>query len=298
MENIPLPTNYQLTKTSKPERALITIEPCFPGYGVTLGNALRRVLLSSLKGAAAIAVKIKNVQHEFMTVPHVKEDVLEIILNLKNMRFKLFTDEEVKLELHAKGEKEATAKDIAKNSNVEMVNSDYPIATLTDKAAELEMEITVGNGRGYIPVETREKEAREVNTIPVDAIYSPVYSVGTKVESVRVGQMTNYERLILDVETDGTISPEEAFKQANTVLIEHFTFLGDASEGKIEMKEEKDEESPEEMKNKEEDDQEKKDEPLAEKEEKEKPVDEEITGAKEPEEKKEKKKRGRPKKEK
>ena len=154
--NILLPNPPKVIKKGE-NRAIFEIENCYPGYGMTLGNALRRVLLSSLPGAAIVGVKIKGVNHEFSTIPHVLEDVIQIILNLKQIRFKLYTDEPVKLTLKAKGEKEVKASDIKLTSDVEIVNKDAHIATLTDKKAELEMEIEVEKGLGYVPVEQRKK---------------------------------------------------------------------------------------------------------------------------------------------
>jgi DNA-directed RNA polymerase subunit alpha len=228
MESIILPSKIEIKKGDHPNQATIIVEPCYYGYGTTLGNALRRVILSSLPGAAVTAVKIKGVQHEFSAIPHVKEDVIEIILNLKQLRLKVFQDEPVKLTLKAKGEGAITAENIEKNADVEIVNPDLFIATLTNKNAELEMEITVSQGRGYVPVEARSKEKLEVGAIAVDSIYTPIKSIGYKVDNVRVGDITNYDKLILDIETDGTINPEEALRQGAQILINHFNlFLGE-----------------------------------------------------------------------
>ena len=202
--------------------AVFEIEGCYPGYGITLGNALRRVLLSSLPGAAIIVVKIKGVQHEFSTIPHVLENVVDIILNLKKVRLKLFSDQPVKLYLKGKGEKELKAKDIEKTSDVEIINKDALIATLTNKKAELEMEIEVGPGLGYESIDSRKKEKMEIGKIAIDAIYSPVQKVNFEVENMRVGERTDYNRLRLDIETDGTITPVEALSQAAKILVEHF----------------------------------------------------------------------------
>lgn len=224
MELIPLPSKIEVAP-QEPNRALFTIEPCYPGYGNTLGNALRRVLLSSLEGAAITAVKIKDVSHEFSTLPSVKEDVVEIILNLKNLRFRKFTADPVTLTLKTKGEKKVTGKDIASTSDVEVANPEQVIATLTDKNAEFEMELVVETGRGYVPVETREKEKRDIGMIAVDAIYTPVRNANFEVENVRVGQMTNYDRLMIDITTDGTLAPAQAFHESAKILSAHFDFL-------------------------------------------------------------------------
>ena len=224
MHNISLPQKVSEEKIDKPNSSLVIVEPCFPGYGITIGNALRRVMLSSLPGAAVTSVKIKGAQHEFMPLENVKEDVLEIILNLKLLRLKVFDENPVILNLKVHGEKKVTAADIEKNSQVEIKNEKLAIATLTHKNAELEMEITVENGLGYLPTEARdEKEKLPIGTIAVDALFSPVVNVGTRVENVRVGQMTNWDKLILDVETDGTISPREALDKAAQILVDQFT---------------------------------------------------------------------------
>lgn len=226
MEQISLPTSFVAEPIANVlHAARITVSPCYPGYGTTVGNALRRVLLSSLSGAAATAMKIKGVDHEFSTIPHVKEDVVEIILHVKALRFVVHSEEPVELELSKKGEGVVTAGDFKGNSAVEVVNPDAIIATLTDKSAELNMKIVVQKGRGYIPVEAREHEKMDVGYIAIDAVYTPVRTVNFKTEHVRVGQMTNYDKLLLDITTDGTVSPEEAFTQATQILVEQFQSL-------------------------------------------------------------------------
>ncbi len=245
MESISLPSKIEILPGKKSNEATASIQPCYPGYGTTLGNALRRVLLSSLPGAAVTAFKIKGVSHEFSAIPHVKEDVVEIALNLKQLRLKVFSAEPVKLELKVKGEKQAKAGDIKANSDVEIVSTDLVIANLTNKDAELDMEIIVSQGRGYIPTEAREKEELEVGMITVDSIYTPVVNVGFQIENVRVGQMTNYENLILTIETDGTITPKDALEQANKVLIDHLNFVDDQLQGKTAAEETKSEEKTE-----------------------------------------------------
>ncbi|MFA5070127.1 MAG: DNA-directed RNA polymerase subunit alpha [Patescibacteria group bacterium] len=224
MENISLPSKIETQKIDANTTKFI-FEPLYPGYGMTVGNALRRVLLSSLPGAAVQAVKIKGVDHEFSTIPNVKEDVVSILLNLKQLRFKFHGDEPVVLSLKAKGEKQVTAADIKPTAEVEVVNGKQHIAVLTDKAAILEMDITVGPGRGYVPVEMREKEVLDIGTIAIDAIYTPIKNVNFTIENVRVEQMTNYDRLILEIATDGTISAEQALKMAAQTLLEHFEFV-------------------------------------------------------------------------
>ena len=207
---------------SEKNLGVFSIEPLYPGYGMTMGNSLRRVILSSLEGSAVTAIKIDGVAHEFSTVPNVKEDVIEIILNLKQLRVKSFSDEPVYLSLSATGEGEVRAKDIKSNSDVEIMNKDLHIATLDTKSSKLNIEIKVEKGRGYVPVEKREGEKLEVGMIAVDAIYTPIKRVRYNVESTRVGQMTDLDKLILEVETDGTITPKEAIEKSAEVLVQHF----------------------------------------------------------------------------
>lgn len=230
MQKIALPGKVEFMETSEPNRQQIIIEPCYPGYGTTIGNALRRVLLSSLPGAAAIGVKIKGADHEFMTLPHVKEDVLELILNVKQLRLKIFSDEVVKLELDARGEKQVKAGDIKKNSLVEIANPDLILGNITDMAGKLEMEIFVAKGLGYITVESRESEKNEIGYIEMDSIFSPILSVGINVENVRVGKMTNWDKLVLNLSTDGTITPAAAFNSAVGILIAQFGSLVEKNE--------------------------------------------------------------------
>lgn len=222
MEEILLPSKIEITPGETENRATLTVEPCWHGYGTTLGNALRRVLLSSLPGAAVNAVKIDGIQHEFMAVPGVKEDALEIILNLKQLRLKCHSDESVRLTLKAKGEGEVKAGDIDSNADIDIANPELRLAMLTDKKSELKMEIVVGKGRGYVTTEERGKEKAELGLIAIDALYSPVKEVGYRVENVRVGDITNYDKLIMDIETDGTIAPADAVDMAVQILLDHF----------------------------------------------------------------------------
>lgn len=201
---------------------IFEIDDIYPGYGVTLANALRRVMLSSLQGAAVTSAKIRNVAHEFSTLPHVKEDMVEIILNLKQLRFKLFGDEPVKISISAKGEGKVTAADIKPNSQVEVINKNAPIATLTGKSAELDIELTVEKGLGYLTVEQQAKNKKETGVIAIDAIFSPVRKVGYEVENARVGQRTDYNKIIFEIETDGSIDPEDALSQSAEILIKQF----------------------------------------------------------------------------
>ncbi len=230
MEQLLHPSIVKIEAGESKAHARAIVEPCYFGYGQTLGNALRRVLLSSLPGAAVTAVKIKGVSHEFSSMEGVKEDVVEILLNLKQLNLKLHTPE-ARLKVDVKGKKQVTAGDIAPNADAEVANPELVIATLTDDKLEFSMDILVEQGRGYIPVEERETKDLELGTIAVDSIYNPVVNIGYKTEDVRVGDVTDYERLVLDIETDGTIEPEEALKQASQILVDHFTIVRDGLGG-------------------------------------------------------------------
>ncbi len=198
------------------------IEGLYTGYGVTLGNALRRVLLSSLPGAAITQIKIKNVDHEFSTLPGMMEDIVEFTLNLKRVRFHFNADEPQTLKLHVKGEREVKAGDIESTTFVQVINKDLHLVTLTKKAADLDMEITVEKGLGYVMSEARRMERLSVGTIVLDAIFSPVARVAFHSEDMRVGDRTDYNRLKLEIETDGSISPSEALHKACNALKDHF----------------------------------------------------------------------------
>jgi DNA-directed RNA polymerase subunit alpha len=235
MQKIPLPKKIEFIKGNEPHQGLIVIEPCFPGYGITLGNSLRRVLLSSLPGAAVVGVKIKGVDHEFSAIPHLKEDILEFMLKIKQIRLKIHADETVKLELSVHGKKEITAGDIKKNSSVEIANPELVLGNITDMAGSIEMEIYVEKGMGYEMIENREKREKEIGLIEIDSIFSPVIKAGIKVDNVRVGKLTNYDKLILDIKTDGTITPEAAFNESVKILIEQYKSL---VIGKLDVEEE------------------------------------------------------------
>lgn len=224
MEAIPLPNQVSLVE-QKGNHYTFVMEPLYPGYGVTIGNALRRVLLSSMPGSAVTAVKIKWVDHEFSTVPNIKEDVVEIILNLKLLRLKVHTEEPVRISLKAKGERVVTAADIKKNDLVEIINPDLYICTLDNKNSDLDMELIVQQGRGYVPVEQRENEKLEIGMIAVDAIYTPIKNVNFEIENVRVGQITNFDKLKVIMETDGSIAGNEALNIAAHILVDHFGML-------------------------------------------------------------------------
>lgn len=223
--NISLPKTPKLIEQISKNRAVFEIEELYPGYGLTLGNALRRVMLSSLPGAAVTSIKIKNVNHEFSTIPGVLEDVVEIILNLKQVRFKVYGNETQIITLKAKGEKEVRAGDIKLTSQVEINNPDALIATLTSKNASLEIEMQVDKGLGYSELETRKKDKQEIGSIAVDAIFTPIRMIDYDIEDMRVGDKTNYNRLKFDIETDGTITPTEALASAAQILIEQFQII-------------------------------------------------------------------------
>ncbi|OGE84271.1 MAG: DNA-directed RNA polymerase subunit alpha [Candidatus Doudnabacteria bacterium RIFCSPHIGHO2_01_FULL_49_9] len=227
---IPLPNKVTFSK-EEGTKTEVVIEPLYPGYGVTVGNALRRVLLSSLPGAAVTGVKIKGVDHEFSTVNNVTEDVVDIILNLKQLRLRVNSAESVRLTVAVKGQKTVKASDIKADSRVEIINPDLVIATLDNKSADFGMEIVVQRGLGYVPVEMRETEKREIGMIGVDAIYTPVRNVNFEVQNVRVGQITNYDKLMITMETDGSISGREAMDIASQILVDHFALLKTSEAG-------------------------------------------------------------------
>lgn len=224
---IPLPSK-PIINDLKNNRAVFQINALYPGYGVTIGNSLRRVLLSSLGGAAITKIKIKGASHEFATIPGLYEDILTVILNLKQVRFKMFTDEPQKVILKVKGEKDVLASDIKLSSQIELVTKSAHIATITSKSTELDMEIDIEKGVGYSPKEERVKEKLSIGEIAIDAIFTPVQMVSFKVENMRVGERTDFDRLFLEVETDGSISPQEAFFEASSILFSHFDLIANS----------------------------------------------------------------------
>lgn len=217
------------------------IEGLYSGYGLTLGNALRRALLSSLPGGAITKFKIKGVKHEFSTIPGVKEDLIEIILNLKKIRFKIYTDEPQTIFLKSKGEKKITAGDIELNSQIEIVNPKSPIMTLTAKSAEIDAEFTVEKGLGYSSVESRKSAKLPVGVIAIDAFFTPIINIDFKIENMRVGERTDYNRLIISIKTDGSIAPSKALHKAANVLKDHIEKVAaiEVKEEKKEVKEKK-----------------------------------------------------------
>jgi len=205
--------------------ATFVIQPLHTGYGMTLGNSLRRVLLSSIAGAAVTAFKIEGTTHEFTTVNGVKEDVVDIMLNLKQIRFRVFSDEPQIIRLVKKGAGAVTGADIQVTADVEVVNKDALICTIDDPKADVVMDIVVETGRGYRTVEESASQRPTSDMIAVDALFSPVERVRYKVESTRVGQTTDLDKLVLTVDTDGSITPKEAFEEAAAILINQYTAL-------------------------------------------------------------------------
>lgn len=205
--------------------ATFLIEPLHQGYGNTLGNSLRRVLLSSVEGGAIVAFRIQGVSHEFTTVPGIKEDVVEIMLNLKGVRLRVHTDEPVELRLEKKGAGEITAADIKVSADVEIVNPDHVIATIDDPKTSVIFDIVVESGRGYRTIEESSTDRLHSDMIALDAVFSPVLRVRFKVDGTRVGQETNLDKLSLTVDTDGTITPKEAFEEAAAILVNQYTAL-------------------------------------------------------------------------
>lgn len=205
------------------------IEPLERGYGTTLGNSLRRILLSSLPGAAVTSVKIEGVLHEFSTIPGVVEDVPEIILNLKELALKIHGDGPRKINIDFEGEGVITAGDITTDPDIEILNPDLVIATL-EEGAQLQMEITVDKGRGYRPAERNKTDTDPIGTIPVDSIFTPIPKVNYQVEHTRVGQMTDYDKLVLEVWSNGSIRPDEAISLAAKVLSEHLMLFIELTE--------------------------------------------------------------------
>jgi DNA-directed RNA polymerase subunit alpha len=213
--------------------ASFTIEPLHSGYGMTLGNSLRRVLLSSIAGAAVTGFRVDGASHEFATLPGVKEDVVDIILNLKGVRFRVFSDEPQTVRLNKKGKGTVKAKDIDVTGEVEVVNPDHVIATLDGDKASVSMDIVVEKGRGYRTIAEVSGKKTISDMIAVDAIFSPVSRVRYKVENTRVGQMTDLDKLIIHVETDGSITPKDAFEEAAAILVNQYTAL--AGQTRVDM---------------------------------------------------------------
>ncbi len=211
------------------------IGPMESGYGITIGNALRRVLLSSLLGAAVSSIRVSDVPHEFSDIPHAREDVTRLILNVKQLRLKMIDCETARLRLEVQGEGVVTAADLQVPPEVEIINPDLYLLTLDSDEARFEMELTVEQGRGYSPADDRGR--LPIGEIPVDAIYSPVRRVHYDVERFRVGQMTNFDRLVLDIWTDGTLRPDQALAQAAQTLVTHLRLIAGISEETLALEE-------------------------------------------------------------
>ena len=212
-------------ETYSPHYGKIIAEPLERGYGVTLGNTLRRVLLSSIEGTAITSVKIEGVSHEFSTIEGVLEDVTEIVLNIKNIVLRSYSRSPKKIMINVEGEKDVTAKDIVANEKVEVINPDLHIATITSKKTKLNIEMEVGRGRGFVPAEGNKHEGMPVGVIPVDSIFTPVKRVAFKVENTRVGKRTDYDKLILEIFTNASIEPKEALIYAAKVMSKHLEFF-------------------------------------------------------------------------
>jgi DNA-directed RNA polymerase subunit alpha len=219
-------------------RGTFVIEPLSPGYGVTVGNSLRRVLLSSLEGAAITACKIEGANHQFTSLPGVKEDITEIILNLKTLRFSFNSIDPVTLVLKVKGPKEVTAEDFQVSGACEVVNKEVHVASL-GKTGKLNLEIVVARGRGYVPVEKRKSEKLPIGTIAIDSIFTPVKKVHYEIENTRVGAETDFDKLTLEITTDGSIDPEDSLGQAAKILVEHFGLVEKACQEPAPVKVEK-----------------------------------------------------------
>ena len=228
------------TESLRPDYAKYTAEPFERGFGTTLGNSLRRVLLSSIKGAAITAVQIEQVKHEYATIPGVLEDVVQIILNLKEVRLNIATDDPLRLTLNAEGSGEVTAADILPNALVEIINPDQHIATL-DECEGLDIEIHAQTGRGYSLAEEHRTPGQNIGIIPVDAKFSPVEKVNFWVEETRVGDMTNFDKLNLEVWTDATITAKEAVTRAATILLQQLELFTEFDENYVEPEPEIDE---------------------------------------------------------
>jgi DNA-directed RNA polymerase subunit alpha len=210
--------------------ARFIIGPMESGYGVTIGNALRRVLLSAMTGVAITSIRVTDVYHEFSTITHVKEDMTQVILNLKQIRLKMHSEDSdpARLRLQVRGEGVVTASDLECPSDMEIINPDLYLFTVDSDEAELEMEMTVQRGKGYSPAEERGK--LPIGEIPIDAIFSPIRKVGYEVQRARVGQMTNFDRLVMDIWTDGTVQPLDALREAAQILVKHLSLVAGAEE--------------------------------------------------------------------
>ena len=219
------------TEASSRSFGRFSIGPLESGYGITLGNALRRVLLSSLKGAAVTSIRVSGVHHEFSDIPNVREDMTALILNVKRLRLKLYQNESARLRVEVKGEGVITAGDLECPPHVEIINPDLPLLTADSAGTELDMELVAQLGRGYSPSEERGK--LPIGEIPIDAIFSPIRKANYWVERARIGQATDYDRLLLEITSDGTISPRDALSESAKMLVQHFSLISGVTEIEI-----------------------------------------------------------------
>src|SRR3989344_1860070 len=224
LQEIYLPGEVDI-KEDTPNTATFTIKPYHPGYGPAVGNALRRVLLSSLPGAAITQMKIEKIDHEFSALPGIQEDIVSIMLNIKGIRVSSTSDDPIEIKLEKKGVGAVTAGDFSVPPEVKIINPDHVVAHITEKDATLEMTCTIERGRGYVPSEAQDAKLRAIGTIALDATFTPVERVSFSVENVRVGQATDYHSLIMQIATNGSITPKDALQQASSILRDHFTQL-------------------------------------------------------------------------
>ncbi|MFA5210947.1 MAG: DNA-directed RNA polymerase subunit alpha [Patescibacteria group bacterium] len=227
MDYILLPSTIEFTETDDKNVGELIISPCHQGYGTTIGNSLRRVLLSSIEGAAVETLKIEGASHEFSVIEGVKEDVIEIMLNLKNLAVISHSENPVTLNLTKKGIGDVTAADFAKNADIEIINPELKIATITDAKKEFNLEVIIGKGLGYVAASEKNSKNLDLGTIMMDSFYSPIKDVGYTVENTRVGDITDYEKVILKIETNGTISPRLAVSKATKILMDHYSLILD-----------------------------------------------------------------------
>ncbi|MBP7140041.1 DNA-directed RNA polymerase subunit alpha [Patescibacteria group bacterium] len=224
--NIFLPEKFQIIEDKNDPYSLeLSFEPCASGYGLTIGNALRRILLSSLVGGSVFAIKIKGVKHEFDTIDGIKEDVIEIILNIKKLILKIHTDDVVILELKKKGKGDVLASDIKINADVDIINSDLKIATIIDENAEIDIKFWVRNGIGFYPTENRKEKIDEVGAISIDANFNPIILANFRVEKTRVGDIVDLDKVILTVKTNGSIGPRKAIRDSLNILINNLELI-------------------------------------------------------------------------
>ena len=233
--NIILPSKPRIVSEEE-NKGAYEIDGLYPGYGHTLGNSLRRIILSSLPGAAITSVKIEGVSHEFSVIEGVKEDVITIILNLKKVRFKMLTDEPQKVTLSVKGPKAVTASDLKTGGQLEILNNDLPVCEITNKNTTLNIELTVERGLGFVQKDALHKSKVEIGTIAMDAIFSPIRRVSYEVENMRVGEKTNHNRLRIFIETDGSISPRDALQKSIEIMIHQLKAVVDFKEEAVAAK--------------------------------------------------------------